>query len=162
MSPIEAFNLFQHLSRYRVRYIVIGGHAVNFHGYVRTTEDHDIIFLRTPENEIALFDALTAIHAHWISDETDPDTGMEKPHPVTLAYIRQNHLLMLMTDHGFLDIFDYIPGFPETPVENLYADNVMSDGIGYVSLTWLRKIKSAAARPQDIIDLANLPDPKGS
>src|SRR5258708_38438936 len=35
-NPLLAFEL---LARARVSFVIIGGHAVNFHGYVRTTED---------------------------------------------------------------------------------------------------------------------------
>ena len=30
-----------------VRFAIIGGHAVNFHGYLRATEDLDIVFQRS-------------------------------------------------------------------------------------------------------------------
>ena len=41
-------DLFKHLEEYEVPFVVIGGHAVNYHGFIRATEDVDIVFLRTP------------------------------------------------------------------------------------------------------------------
>ena len=157
MDSGDPFRLIDVLSRYDVPFAIIGGHAVAFHGYVRATEDTDIIFLRTPESESSLFAALSEVNACWIGDEIDPTTGIEKLHPVTIEYIRTKHLMMLATDYGFLDIFDYVPGLPEAELDELFATAIEHDARRFVSLAWLRKMKSAANRPQDQADLKNLP-----
>ena len=112
----EPLAVFRHLMRAGVPFVIIGGHAVSFHGYVRTTEDADVIFHRTPASEPNLLQALQSIHACWISNDRDPLTGLERLIPITAEYLRTQHLMMLATDLGFLDIYDYIPGFPKTPV----------------------------------------------
>ncbi len=33
--------------RFRVQYTLVGGHAVNYYGYVRTTQDMDLLVLPT-------------------------------------------------------------------------------------------------------------------
>jgi predicted nucleotidyltransferase len=38
------------LNNNSVEYLLIGGHAVNYHGYVRATMDFDIWLYQTPEN----------------------------------------------------------------------------------------------------------------
>jgi hypothetical protein len=46
MRPFDLTNplqVFEVLARAQVPYVIIGGHAVNFYGYVRTTEDADVI-----------------------------------------------------------------------------------------------------------------------
>lgn len=58
MANGPMIELFQHLKAYEVPFVVIGGHAVNFHGYVRATEDVDIVFLRTTISERNLLNAL--------------------------------------------------------------------------------------------------------
>lgn len=141
-----------------VPFVIIGGHAVNYYGYVRTTEDIDIIFLRTPASEAALLKVLQSIHACWISIEKDPQTGLERLIPVTAAYLRSQHLMMLSTDTGFLDIYDFVPGFPETPVSELFTDAAILGQLRFVSLSWLRKLKTVAARHKDFDDLEHLPD----
>lgn len=138
-------------------FVIIGGHAVNFHGYVRTTEDADIIFQRTAGSEAALLRVLQEIHACWISNDIDPQTRLERLVPVSPAYVRAEHLMMLHTDMGFLDIYDYIPGFPETPVEEIFADRIALGELNFVSLRWLRKLKECAARHKDRDDLEHLP-----
>lgn len=152
-SPDKLLSL---LTRHAVPFIVIGGHAVNFHGHVRTTEDLDVIWLRSGQSEGALLEALVEAGAQWISDEIDPATRLERLVPVSLAYVRASRLMMLITDMGFLDLFDYIPGFEQTSVQEAFDDAVESGGVRYVSLAWLKRMKQAAARPQDLGDLQHL------
>jgi hypothetical protein len=150
--------LFVLLGRNRVPFVVIGGHAVNFHGYQRATEDIDIVWIRSAEAEKALLNALVEIDAKYIGNEIDPATKIERTHPVTLPYIQTTRLMMLWTKLGFVDFFDYIPGLPQGDVEQLFSSSVIADGIRYASLEWLRKMKSAAGRSKDQLDLENLPD----
>ncbi len=44
LSSDDPLSVFQLLARAGVPFVIIGGHAVVFHGYVRTTEDADLIF----------------------------------------------------------------------------------------------------------------------
>jgi len=149
--------IFQALAQAGIPFVIIGGHAVNFHGYVRTTEDADVVFQRTPTSEAQLLRVLQTLNACWVSDELDPQTGVERLVPVTDSYLATQHLMMLATDKGFLDLYDYIPGYPETPVEQLFTDAVQLDELKFVSLVWLRKMKTQAARRRDLDDLENLP-----
>ena len=157
MDSGNPFQLIDILSSHNVPFVIIGGHAVSFHGYVRATEDTDIVFQRSAESEASLFQALSDVNARWIGDEMDPETGIERTHPATLGYIQHKHLMMLVTDYGFLDIFDYIPGSPAEPVDQLFATAVEQGSHKFVSLSWLRRMKSAANRPKDRLDLENLP-----
>lgn len=153
-NPLRPIDL---LREHNVPAVVIGGHAVTFHGYVRATEDTDVVFLRSTASERALFDALRQVNACWISNEIDPETGLELTVPVSLEYIRATHLMMLITDVGFLDIFDFIPGFPDQDVRVLFDTAVDSGNRRFASLEWLRKMKQASGRPKDRLDLENLP-----
>ena len=160
MPPIDSthpLRVFELLARAQVPFVIIGGHAVNFHGYVRTTEDADVVFQRTAASEPALLQALQSINACWISDEKDPQTGLERLIPVTSAYLRSVPLMMLCTDLGFLDLYDYIPGFPDTPVQEIFADSVVFGELRFVSLQWLRKLKAGEGRHKDLDDLEHLP-----
>lgn len=150
--------LLETLKRHGVPFVTVGGHAVNFHGYRRATEDVDVVWLRTPENEVLLLAALTEVGASYIGKEIDPKTGIERMYPVTLPYIQANRLLMLWTRCGFFDLFDYIPGYPDVDAQELFSTSIDADGIRYCSLDWLRKMKKAAARTKDLLDLENLPE----
>ena len=157
MESGDPLTLLDVLSCHDVPFVIIGGHAVAHYGFVRATEDIDIVFRRTPESELSLLAALAEVNAFWIGDEIDPDTAIERTFPVTLSYIRSNRIMMLGTDFGFLDIFDYIPGHPDEPVEQLFETAAEHEQYKYVSLQWLRTMKATANRPKDQIDLENLP-----
>lgn len=136
--------------------VVIGGHAVSFHGHIRETEDLDVIWLRTEESERALLAALAEVNAKWISNEVDPVTRLEKLEPVTMAYVRSNHLMVLLTDLGFLDVFDFVPAFPDVDVREVLDQSIPSEDARFVSLEWLRKMKGSTDRSKDAEDLRQL------
>jgi hypothetical protein len=148
--------IFDVLKKHGVPFVVIGAHAVNFHGYVRATEDTDLIWIRSPEAEVAMNAALTEMEARYIGNEIDPATGIEKTYPVDPSYIQISHLMMLETRLGFLDLFDFVPGVPEVDVAQLLAGSIESKGVRYASLPILRQMKLASDREKDRIDLENL------
>jgi hypothetical protein len=154
----DELELFRLLERHQVPFVVVGGHAVNFHGFARVTEDTDVVWIRSAEGEQTMLRALTEVDAKYIGDEIDPATKIERTYPVTLPFIQASPLMMLWTKFGFLDLFDYIPGFPQEDVRQLFSSSVLTEGIRYVSLEWLRRMKHAAGRSKDQIDLQNLPD----
>jgi hypothetical protein len=158
MAPSDPEAILAVLAQAEVPFVIIGGHAVTFHGYIRTTEDADIVFLRNQQSERSLLNALQSIGACWVSNEKNPATGLEKLVPVNQQFIQSNHLMKLWTELGFLDIYDFIPGFPATPVDELFKDSVAAGNLRFVSLPWLRKLKAAAARHKDLDDLEHLPE----
>lgn len=145
------------LRRHGVPFVIIGAHAVNFHGYGRATEDTDIVWIRSPESEQALLRGLAEIDARYIGNDIDPSTGIERTYPVVLSFIQASHLMMLITRHGFLDLFDYVPGLDSADVSRLLDSSVEADGFRYASIEWLRQMKQASQRPKDRLDLENLP-----
>ena len=152
------FDVFERLKRHGIPFVIVGGHAVNYHGYIRATEDADVVWLRSPENEEQLHRALVELDANYISSEIDPITGIERTVPVTLPWIQNTRLMMLYTKCGFLDLFDYIPGIPQADPAELMQSSLEVDGLRFASLDWLRKMKRAAGRDKDLLDLKNLPD----
>ena len=151
--------LLEVLARHGVRFVVIGGHAVNFHGSIRATEDTDILWIRSPGMETNLLSALEELDARFIGTEIDSITGIEQLHPVSASFVRSRRLMMLCTTAGFLDLFDYVPGIPDEPVTTVWETAVELDGVRFASLEWLRRMKRAAGRPKDLLDLENLADP---
>lgn len=149
--------LFEVLARHQVPFVVAGGHAVNVHGYVRATEDTDVLWVRSPDSEERLLRALEEIDARYIGNEIDPATGIEQTHAVSATFIRSQNLMMLCTTAGFVDLFDYVPGHPAVPVRTVIESSILVNGVRFVSLEWLRRMKLAAGRPKDMLDLENLP-----
>jgi hypothetical protein len=64
---------------------------------------------------------------------------------------------MLSSDDPLLDLYDYVPGFPDMPVADVFSDSIELDNLRFVSLRWLRKLKQAAGRHKDLDDLEHLP-----
>jgi hypothetical protein len=147
---------FRVLQRHGVDFVIVGGHAVIYHGFIRATEDYDAVWRRSPENDAALFQALTEMDAKYIGNDIDLATGIERTYPVTASYLEVRHLLMLWTRFGFLDLFDYVPGHPRADVGELFSTSVEFEGLRYVSRDWLAATKRAAGRSQDVKDLRGL------
>lgn len=55
------------------RYIVIGGFAINYHGYIRATEDIDILVASDPENQSRTKEALEVLPDKAIRELGDDD-----------------------------------------------------------------------------------------
>lgn len=157
MANGDLFHPLDVMARHNVPFVVIGAHAVSFHGYLRATEDIDVVVRRSPECETSLLAALTELKACWIGREIDPATKLERLHTVDAAYIRSTRLMMLVIEGGFLDIFDFVPGIPDASVDQLIETAIEKHGRRYASLEWLRKMKRASGRDKDLQDLANLP-----
>ena len=58
----EVQQLLQSLHQYQVKYMLVGGVATVFHGYVRTTQDLDLWVKEIPENKQRLIAALESIN----------------------------------------------------------------------------------------------------
>ena len=70
--PAEYLRFISMLEKHEVRYFLIGGIAVNIHGYSRTTEDLDIMFESKAENGQRLLAAIDDF-GFDISEFTDYD-----------------------------------------------------------------------------------------
>ncbi len=76
--PRDWSDLLATLARHRVRYLLIGGHAVSVHGTPRTTEDMDLLVDRTLANgkklRAALLDFGLGSFAPSAEEILEPDT----------------------------------------------------------------------------------------
>lgn len=145
--------------RHELRTIVIGGHAVNFHGYVRATEDIDLLVLPDDGWRDRTLSALGDLNAFVITDEIDSQTGIERVRPIDPADIAARDLIMVGSDYGYLDLFSFPPGLEMQALDAMWETSVRSGEFRFVSLAWLRRMKELSARPVDLNDLENLPEP---
>ena len=140
MSPLDLRGLLAALHDGEVRFVLIGGVAVGAHGYVRATEDVDIVPDPSPENVRRLGNALVAM------DATLPLAGGES--------------ITLDTGKGALDIVQRAPGVPR--FAELDSAAVEADLLGVpvrvCSLAHLRVMKQARGASQDLADLERLPE----
>jgi hypothetical protein len=150
------FRAFEVLSRHGVPFVIIGGHAVSYHGYPRMTDDADLMWLRSPDADARLLAALEELDAKYIGKDIDPATRMERMYRVDRIHLAITHMLMLWTRFGFLDLFDYVPGEPLRAPQEAYDTAEVWENLRFVSLPWLRRLKRTAGRPKDLLDLAEL------
>jgi hypothetical protein len=146
--------LLEALHEFGVHFVVIGGVAVGAHGYVRGTEDLDLVPDPDPENLARLTEALRKL------DSTLPTVGDRAFDPARDAgVIRKGGNVTAMTRFGGLDIVQRARGVPS--YSQLDKDAVDTDLLGVpirvCSLARLREMKEAQDREQDRADLANLP-----
>ena len=146
------------LHAHDVRFIVIGGVAVGAHGYIRGTEDLDLV----PEPDPANLERLTA--ALKDLDSTLPTAGGKPFDPANHAgIIRRGGNVTADTRFGGLDVVQRAQGVPS--YSQLDADAVDSELLGVpvrvCSLARLRSMKEAQGRAQDRADLENLPEDPG-
>ena len=67
-------------------------------------------------------------------------------------------MMMLGTKLGYVEMFDLFPGMPTQPLADIFSSASSSGSLKFANLYWRRRMKVSAGRPQDLIDLANLPD----
>jgi hypothetical protein len=154
VTQFDLHALLEALSKAGVRFVVIGGVAVGAHGYVRGTEDLDLVPDPDPENLARLTAALREL------ESTLPTVGDRPFDAATDAgVIRRGGNVTAMTRFGGLDIVQRARGVPS--YSQLVEDAVDSDLLGIpvkvCSLGRLREMKEAQNREQDRADLANLP-----
>jgi hypothetical protein len=147
-----------------VRYMVVGGIAVNAHGYVRLTVDVDLLIeLESPNILVALralgglgYRPINPIRWEEFADPKMRQSWMEE---------KQMKVLKLFSDEHretVVDVFVYDPlGFDEAYARVVYqplAENVDVPVCGYADLV---KLKLAASRRKDLEDLEKLKIARG-
>ena len=139
--PDDFKQLLELLIRRNVKFILVGGLACALNGYVRTTEDVDIIIEPSPDNVVRLLDALKGWGEGYAGELTVEDFSLE---PGAIRIV----------ENFPLDIFTLLGGHP-------YADFVgesatSQDGIPYLKTPALIRLKSESLRPKDQIDVSEL------
>ncbi len=155
MSEFDLRGLLGALHEQEVRFVVIGGVAVGAHGYVRATEDLDLVPDPDPANLKLLTAALGALDSTLPTVEGrpfDPDKDG--------AVILRGGNVSADTRFGGLDVVQRLRGVPA--YSELAEDAVESDLLGIpvrvCSLGRLRAMKRVQSRAQDRADLENLPE----
>ena len=132
----------QLLNEHEVRYLIVGGYAVAFHGYPRYTKDLDVWIWVNPMNASHIVEALEAFGFSGlsISDFTTPEDLIQLGYPP--------HRIDIITSCDGLDF------------DACYGERVLAkiDGleIPFIDLTNLIVNKKATGRPQDLGDVDNL------
>lgn len=134
----------QSLNENKVKYLVIGGYAVAFHGHPRYTKDLDVWVELSQQNASNLVNALDAFGFGSLglkaADFLEPDQVIQLGYP-------PNRIDILMTPKG-------------VDFATCYEQRVLVDIDGttcsFIALENLLKNKRATGRHQDLADVENL------
>jgi len=127
-----------------VEFVIVGGFAVAFHGYVRATQDIDIFFRNSDENVRKI---LRAVEDFGFSvDEAFLNT-LREPGKIIRMGLPPIRIEMFNTISGCL--FDEV-------WERRIAGNYGNVAVNYISYADLLINKKASGRPKDLADFDEL------
>jgi len=133
------------LREHDVRYLLIGGYAVGYHGYPRATADMDIWIAVHPENAERIVAVLRAF-------------GFDLPELSAELFLKDNQIIRMGIPPMRLEICTSISG---VEFETCYQGRVTAvlDGVevNLINLEHLKINKKASGRYKDLNDLENLP-----
>lgn len=130
-----------------VRYLVVGGYAVAFHGHPRYTKDLDIWLDATQDNARAVVAALA-------------DFGFASLGLTESDFLELDQIVQLGYPPNRIDLLTSVPG---PSFEEAWKGRVRQeiDGVevNFIGLDHLRQNKRSSGRHQDLADLENLDTP---
>ena len=133
------------LHDHEVKYLLIGGYAVNYHGYVRGTGDLDVWIAVHPDNANKVVEVLQ-------------EFGFGVPELTPELFLKSDTIVRMGVQPVRIEISTSISG---VNFEICYAERVtdMIDDIAVsiISLHHLKINKQASGRLKDLADLENLP-----
>lgn len=158
-SPSRFFELLRVLCEHEVEFVVIGGLAVNLHGYERATKDVDIVPEQSEDNLGRLWAALTELRAS--PKELIDFRPEEMPVDFSLrGLIDGGGNWVLETTLGRVDVMQWVKGVDR--YEELRAGAIREElpEIGHpiwiAGLEDLITMKQEAGRDLDLIDITAL------
>ena len=137
-------DLFSTLNAYKIRYLVIGAHAVMFYSEPRFTKDMDVWIPTALNNSECVYDALKAYGAplKGLAPEDFRDPAM---------------LLQIGVAPVRIDILGSLPGVvAEEAWKHRKRSRYGRTAINLLGLADLITVKRRTGRPQDLLDLKRL------
>jgi predicted nucleotidyltransferase len=136
-----------------VKFVVVGGLAVNAWGVVRGTKDVDIVVAPAPDNLKRLAEVAVAARGHVQQGEAFLGT------PISIASaLMGGEQVPIETDLGRLDVvqgLDGVPDYEELKTQATEAE-VLGVRVLICSRDHLAAMKRAAGRTRDLADLEDL------
>lgn len=147
------------LDQAAVRYIIAGGLAVNAHGYLRFTKDVDLVVQLLPDNITRALEALSALGYRPLVPVTMEQFADQS---IREAWVRDKgmQVFQLWSDEHVetpINIFVHEPFvFDEEYAQALIKPLYGTVEVRFVSIPTLIRMKEAANRDQDRIDIEHL------
>ncbi len=144
MFSSDMQDLLEIFERHSVRYALVGGYAVNYYGYMRTTQDIDLLVYPSPENAAAVMAALT-------------DFGFGGAGIPQEFFEKEGAAVHLGVEPNRIDLLTHLQGVANdkifSNVEQIELQGVL---VKIIALKDLIEAKRASARPKDLADAEEL------
>ena len=131
-----------------LRYLLIGGYAVNFHGYNRNTQDLDVWIAPTAENKKAFINTMLCMNYSPAEVAIFNNEDFTLPFKADIGTVDAD--IDIMTHVHHLINFDEA----ENEKNIFFIDQDLS--MNFVSYNFLIQTKLKAARPKDLWDIEQL------
>lgn len=143
--PQDFKELLKSLIDQKVRFLIVGGYAVTFHGYPRFTGDLDIWVDRSEQNARNIVAALKSF-------------GFDTPNLGSDLFTGKDVITRMGVEPMKVEIFTHIPGLTFDWSYNNRAKLNLDDvgEVPFVSLDDLKISKKTSGRAQDLADLEKL------
>lgn len=143
--PQDFKDFLKLLKSHEVKYLLIGGYAVIYHGFPRATGDMDIWVAVSPDNAFKLVDVLK-------------DFGFEIPELSPNLFLAEGKVIRMGLPPIRLKILTSVSGVTFEECFNSRVVEMIDDvEINIINLEFLKKNKKASGRHKDLNDLENLP-----
>ncbi len=134
------------LNKNKVKYLIVGGYAVAFHGYPRYTRDPDIWLRINNQNAENI---IKTLH----------EFGFNLPEIVSEDFLKKDNIIQLGYPPNRIDLLTEVTGLV---FDECYSCKVVVviDGVKlyFIDIVNLRVNKKSTGRSQDLADLENLED----
>lgn len=161
MAELDIEGILVRLNEAAVDYVVIGGVAVGFHGYVRATNDLDIVPAPDRQNLERLVGVLRELEAEL--DGAGDFDAAELPDPLDPETLALGGNWVLQTRLGRFDVMQWLGDAELWSKLSPSAIEIEIDGlrVKVASYDELVALKEQAARPRDLEDLERLRQARG-
>jgi|SRR6476646_2094236 len=151
-EPLRLRLLLERLTEAEVRFVLVGGLAVNAWGYLRATRDVDVVPDPSAEN-LAKLDALLK----ELGGKVDVQGRLLDSSAIS-TFLKTGDRTLVLTDLGRVDVLQGLPQVPAFSALEAEAIDVDIDGLSVriCSLEHLLDMKRASERPRDRDDLEAL------
>lgn len=143
--PLDFKDFLKLLNLKQVEYLLIGGYAVTYYGYPRSTGDMDIWIAINPDNAEKIVEVLK-------------EFGFNLPDLSPELFLQENKIIRMGVPPLRLEILTTISGVTFT---DCFAERLVTKiddiDVNLISLKHLKLNKQASGRFKDLNDLENLP-----
>ena len=132
------------LNSHQVKYLVVGGYAVAFHGHPRYTKDIDLWVLNSEKNGERLLKVMS-------------EFGFASLGLTLNDFLQKDNIVQLGYPPNRIDIITGLNGIDfEKAYKNKIEIRFDDIDVNFIDLEDLKKSKRIAGRPKDLEDIKNL------